>query len=167
MGLTLTVGNPSDALTEPFARLVARRLAEVYGPAVVLDSPEPVYLSGELGWSGWGLLQDRAARAVGASSVPHLLSMEAWLGGYIPAPTEPTSFTFKGHPTPLAVASLPALLHELELVGTALGWRTDEANLRVLTTHYDDDEMDIQTFAELLLAGRVAERRRQVLWVVK
>jgi hypothetical protein len=37
--------------------------------------------------------------------------------------------------------------------------------------HSDDEpgehEMDFQTFAELLLAARVAEGRRQVLWVVK
>jgi hypothetical protein len=44
--------------------------------------------------------------------------------------------------------------------------------LKQLAAKYQDDDlidsdMDIQTYAQLLLAARVAQRRRQVLWVVK
>jgi hypothetical protein len=61
---------------------------------------------------------------------------------------------------------------ELEAVGVALGLSTDAAALRELAADHADDEpeegdMDFQAYAELLLAAHVAERRRQVLWIVK
>jgi hypothetical protein len=98
--------------------------------------------------------------------------MEAWSGCYVPAETQPGSFEFDGEKTPLAVASLPALVSELESVGRALGLPTDDNGLKQLAAKYQDDDlvdsdMDIQTYAQLLLAAHVAQRRRQVLWVVK
>jgi hypothetical protein len=170
MGLSFTVGNPSDTFIEGYAQRVLARLAEAFGPAVVLDAPEPAYSSDELGWSGWRRLQERADAVIGADRVPHLLSMAAWNGCYVPAPTEPTEFAIEEQSAPLAVGSLPALVAELEAVGAALGLPTDDDGLRELAARYDDavdDDMDIQTYAALLQAAHVAERRRQVLWVVK
>src|SRR5262249_25124969 len=113
-----------------------------------------------------------AANAVGDDRVPHLLSMEAWNGCYVPVPTDPTAFRIRGNSAPLKVGSLPALVAELEAVGAALRLPTDEASLRALAAAHAADEpgeydTDFQTYAELLLAARVAERRRQVLWVIK
>jgi hypothetical protein len=172
MGLTFKVGNPNDAFTEPFAERVRSTLAHHYGPSVVLDSDEHPHHSQELGWSGWRLLQERAVKTLTAERVPHFLSMEAWCGCYVPAKTELGAFEFEGQPTPLAVASLPALIGELEAVGAALGLPTEDEGLRELAARYQDDDlieddMDIQTYAQLLLAARVAQRRQQVLWVVK
>ena len=107
MGLTFTVGNPVDALLEPFAERVKKTFAS-YFSGIVLDSDEDAYFSEELGWSGWGLLQAKAVETIGAARVPHLLPMEAWSGCYVPAEIEPGSFEFDGEKTPLAVASLSA-----------------------------------------------------------
>jgi hypothetical protein len=171
MGLTFSVGNPVDAFIEPFAERVKKTLASHYS-GIVLDSDEEAYFSEELGWSGWRLLQDKAIETLGADAVPHFLSMEAWSGCYVPAETQPGSFEFDGEKTPLAVASLPALVSELEGLGKALGLPTDDNGLRKLAVKYQDDDlidddMDIQTYAQLLLASHAAQRRRQVLWVVK
>ena len=172
MGLSFSVGNPTDTFTAGYAERVRARLAEAFGPSLVLDSPEEPYSSDEVGWGGWRRLQDAAATAVGAERVLHLLSMEAWNGCYVPVPTEPTEFTIPGQSAPLKVGALPALVAELEVVGAALGLPTDDEGLRELAAlHSDDDpadgEMDFQTYAELLLAAHVAQRRRQPLWVVK
>ena len=172
MGLTFSVGNPSAAFTQGYASRVRSRLAKAFGPAVVLDSAEEPYESDEVAWGGWARLQAAAADAVGADRLPHLLSMEAWNGCYVPVATEPTEFPIAGNSAPLKVASLLALFAELEAVGSALGLRTDDAGLRQLAVEHEDDEpddgeMDYQTYAELLRAALVAKHRRQVLWVVK
>jgi hypothetical protein len=172
MGLVFTVGKPSDAFVPGYAKRVQSRLSEEFGPGVVRDSPRKAYVSGEVWWSGWARLQEAAAAAVGADRVPHLLSMEAWNGCYVPVPAEPTEFAIPGQSAPLKVGSLAALVGELEAVGAALGLPTDDDALRELADEHAEDEpedgdMDFQTYAELLLAARVAVRRQQVLWVVK
>jgi hypothetical protein len=171
MALVFSVGNPSDIFIEPFADRVKQTLTAHFS-GIVLDSQEGPYQSLELGWSGWQLLQETAVETVGADRVPHFLSMEAWSGCYVPAATQPGAFEFEGENTPLAVASLPALVSELELVGGALGLPIDDLGLKRLAAKYDDDDladddMDIQTYAQLLLAAHVAQRRQQVLWIVK
>jgi hypothetical protein len=136
MGLTFSVGNPADAFLEPFADRVTKTLASHFGGVIVLDSDEEAYCSEELGWSGWRLLQEKAIQAVTADRVPHFLSMEAWSGCYVPAETQPGSFEIDGQETPLAVASLPALVSELEAVGKALHLPTDEKGLKQLAAKY-------------------------------
>jgi hypothetical protein len=172
MGLTFTVGNPHAVFIEPFAERVKNTLASHFSDAIVLDSDEEPYFSEELGWSGWKALQERAVQTVGAERIPHLLSMEAWSGCYVPANTEPGAFQFDNEKTPLAVGSLPALVRELEAVGGGLGLPTEDEELKCLGAKYQDDDlidldMDTQTYAQLLLAAREAQRRRQVLWIVK
>jgi hypothetical protein len=99
--------------------------------------------------------------------------MEAWFGCYIPVETLPGSLEFSGDAAPLAIASLPALVSELEALGTASELPVDEKGLRQLSEQCqnddedDDDSMAIQTYAELLLAAHLAMCRRQVLWIVK
>jgi hypothetical protein len=105
--------------------------------------------------------------------IAHFLSMEAWQGVYVPVETDIGVFTFDGHSTPLSVASLDHLLGELEAIGVALGVRTEGADLQSLFLGYCDDDdrcdddMDIQTYVQLLLSAREAKKRNQPLWVVK
>jgi hypothetical protein len=173
MGLAFTVGKPSDAFTPDYAKQVRSRLSNEYGRGVCLDSPEKPYVSDEVGWGGWARLQQAAVAAVGADRVPHLLSMEAWNGCYVPVSTQPTEFAILGQSAPLKVGSLAALVAELEAVGAALGLpAVDDHALRELADDHADDEpddgdMDFQTYAELLLAAHVAVQRRQILWIVK
>jgi hypothetical protein len=72
----------------------------------------------------------------------------------------------------MSVASLPALVRELELVGGVLGLPIDDRGLRQLARRYQDEDIEEddfanQTYVELLLAAHEATRRRQVLWVIK
>jgi hypothetical protein len=164
MGLSFTVGNPSVAFIEPFDARVRSLLLDRFGAAVDLDSGEE-YTSEELGWSGWEKLQRRATKAVGRKRVPYLLSMEAWCGCYVPAETDPGAFEVGDTPTPLKYGSLPRLVGELEAVGTALGLPTDDAGLRELADGYleddrEDEDMDIETYAHLLLAARSPDNVR-------
>jgi hypothetical protein len=172
MGLAFTVGNPSDVFEAPFADRVHSTLLGHFGDAVILDSDEAPFYSEEIGWSGWQSLQERAAEAVTAERVPHLLSLEAWCGCYVPADVQPGRIEFDGESTALAVGSLGRLLSELEAVGAALGLPTDDLGLRELAGRYQDDDlvdedMEIQTYAQLLRSAHAAQRRRPTLWVVK
>ena len=173
MGLKFTVGRPTDVFDEPFAELVGYVLEAECANNVDwgLDGVEPFH-SAELGWSGWNLLQERARVALTPEEVPNLLSMEAMHGAYLPGWPEAGAIVFDDYPMPLDVAPLEALIGELEKVGPALGLATDEAGLAAIATKYADDDlcdddMEIQTYAQLLLAARVAVTRRQPLWVVK
>jgi hypothetical protein len=67
---------------------------------------------------------------------------------------------------------LDRLVDELEAVAAALGLPVDSAGLQELVRRYKDDDlvdddMDIQTYAQLLLATQEAKKRKQELWVVK
>lgn len=175
MGLTFSVGHPREVFVAEFAERVQSTLESNFGDCVDWSSTQPHYYSNELGWSGWQMLQQRALELLGHDEVPHFLSMEAWCGCFIPGPAPIGSFKFENAPTPLDVASLDALQNELVAIGNALGLPTDDIGLTELAEKYDDDddddlcddEMDIQTYIQLLLAVHVAVRRHQVLWVVK
>jgi hypothetical protein len=172
MGLVFTVSAPSTVFTSPFCKIVADSLRSQYGIAMDLSS-ESDYQSAELGWSGWRLLQERAISECGADAIPHLLSMEAWCGAYLPVPTGIGAFEFPGETTKLDVACLDNLIAELELIGRKLRLPLDDDQLAVLFRNYTDDDnlvdqdMDVQTFTQLLPCARVARNRNQPLWIVK
>jgi hypothetical protein len=173
MGLYFTAGNPADVFVEAFGETVRRTLESHFGGQFVFDSSDPPYTSEEVGWSGWRQLQDRARGLIPEEKIAHFLSMEAWQGVYVPVETDIGVFTFDGHSTPLSVASLDHLLGELEAIGVALGLPTDGADMQSLFLGYRDDDdrcdddMDIQTYVQLLLSAREAKKRNQPLWVVK
>ncbi len=172
MGLVFSVANPDDVFVESYARKVRVALEKLFKKQVVLDSQDEPYYSTELGWSGWGLLQERSCDLLGEDALPAFLSMEAWNGCYVPCETKPRAVTIEGQDTPLSIASLAALTVELEAIGKALKLATDNEGLAELAEKYNDDDfieddMDVQTFVHLLLAAREAEDRRQALWIVK
>lgn len=170
MGLTLSVGNPDSAFKRQFAARVKSALSEDYPGQIRLDAEDAPYYSEELPWSGWAALQDRALQVMTEAELPHLLSMEAWQGCFLPVEVEPELIEFEGEGSSLDVASLPRLIEELELVGSALGLATDDASLCEMSRpadHDDENSWHVLTFAELLRAARIAASRRQALWVVK
>lgn len=173
MGLVFTVGRPADVFDEPFAEVVQHVLKAECEDDITFDEAgvEP-FNSAELGWSGWNLLQERARLALSPEEVPNLLSMDAIHGAYLPGWVEAGAILFDANPMPLDVASLESLVDELEKLGPALGLATDADGLAKIAKRYQDDDscdddMEIQTFAQLLLTAREAARRRQPLWVVK
>jgi hypothetical protein len=70
-------------------------------------------------------------------------------------------------------ASLPALVRELEQLAAARSLPTDSMGLYELWERYYQDEytaeedIDIQTYTQLMLAAQVAVERALPLWVVK
>ena len=173
MGLVLTVGRPASVFDDPFAELVDYVLTAECEEYLAPEGgdPEPFHTP-ELGWSGWNLLQERARMALAPEEVPNLLSMDAWHGAYLPGWAEAGAILFDDYPTPLDVAPLEGLIGELERVGPALGWATDDVGLAALVARYEDDDrcdddMEVQLYAHLLIAARQARERRQPLWVVK
>lgn len=181
MGLTFTVGRPSDVFLPPLDAIVERTFLEHFGPDVLARAAELLpYFADEVAWSGWCALQQRALTLRDASALPNLLAMEAWQGVYLPWPTSAGSFSFEGIPTPLEVAELDGLVAELEDLGPALNLSTDDPSLRDQARNLmpeeegeeDEDEADeanlaVPTYLQLLLAAHEAQRRRQPLWVVK
>ena len=173
MGLAFTVGNPTDVFIEPHGNAIKASLLAEFGGSMVLDSPDEPWYTGELGWSGWAGLQERALEFLPPEKIEHLLSMEAWKGVYLPIETSPLSLQIPGHKTPLNVGGLHHLIAELILIGRALQLPTDNQGLQSLAERYADDgdmideDMEIQTYAQLLLAAYRAQSRNQPLWIVK
>lgn len=173
MGLTLTVGNPSDAFLEPFGDIVRRTLESHFGEQFVTNSNCEPFLSEELAWSGWRILQERAESVLPKDKIAHFLSMDAWQGVYVPCETEIGAFSFEGDSPPLDIASLDRLLDELHSIGCSLGLPTDQSGIQDLPRRciedddLSDDDTGIQTYCELFLAAREANRRNQPLWIVK
>jgi len=174
VGLTFQVGAADQVLLEPTASKVARRLGELYPGSGAEHAESDLWYSTELAWSGWEALQDRVKAALGPKAAPHFDSMEAWFGAYLPTTQalKPRAVELDGGGTPLSVASLPALVQELQRFGAAAGLPIDAPGLQALAAKYDDDDlcdedMDVQTYAQLLQGALVASERRQPLWIIK
>jgi hypothetical protein len=172
MGLTIQVGAADQVLEEDFAKVLVAVLAASFPGAGAEPREEDTWYSPELGWSGWGALQERVERVLGAGAAPHFLSMEAWFGAYLPVATEPGVLQVGDDETPFSIAALSALTEELERFGRAANLPTDREGLTRLADKYEDDDlcdddMDLQTYAQVLLGALVARERRQPLWIIK
>ena len=172
MALVFSVSAPHTAFTEPFATQVADTLRSQFGGDINFSNDSERH-SDELGWSGWRTLQERGAEACGADRLPHFLSMEAWHGCYLPVATGVGSFEFPDDSPNLDVGALDNLIAELELIGQSLALPNDNSALAELFRKYLDDDdlidedMDVQTFTQLLPLARFAREQRLPLWVVK
>ena len=173
MALVFTVGSPKDVFNDDFANRVSNTFQSHFGNAFEGQKTTGPYYSDELGWSGWNSLQKRAIAVLGESAVEHFNSMDAWQGVYVPTNTEIGAFTFDDVKSPLNVAALGELINELEAFGKAESLPIDDKGLQEFAQKYLDDDdlidqdMDLQTYAQLLLAAHEAKRRKQPLWVVK
>jgi hypothetical protein len=89
MGLSFQVGSATQVILEPAASQFAERLASRYPGSHAGSDTREEWCSDELPWSGWQRLQERVSSTLGKDQAPHLLSMEAWFGGYLPMELEP------------------------------------------------------------------------------
>jgi hypothetical protein len=172
MGLTFQVGASDQVILEPAASALARHLRERYPDCGAGPSEREPWYSTELGWSGWESLQVRVQAVLGEGSAPHFCSMEAWFGAYLPTEIEPDVINAEESDTPLSVASLPCLVDELKRFASVAGLPADLLGLQTLAAKYDDDDlcdedMDLQTYAQLLQGAMIAIERNQPLWIVK
>jgi hypothetical protein len=175
LALVLRVGTTADVFAEPFATTLAMALEHHFGPGMHLRglSEDEGWHSTELGWSWWRLLQERAAALLGPDATPHLTSMPAWRGVFLPKPVEIGEISgIPGDDGAICIASLASLLRELADVATALGVAFGEDAGRKMAAKYEnpdlcDDDPELQTFAQLAIGGHVAAERGQPLWVIK
>jgi len=171
--LTFQVGNAAHVFIEPYGLNLDRALRENFPGQISVFPEEEAAYSRELGWSGWEGLQEAAVVALGNAALPQLLSMPAWKGVYLPVDVAPCSLSdIPGEDSPLAVGALDGLVVELENFGKIAGLPTDDVGLELLAEKYDDDDlcdddMETQTYAQLLLVGHLAQRGRYPLWIVK
>jgi hypothetical protein len=174
MGLCFTVGITDNAFEQPFSLEVKQELKKQLGYSEPLESPfgDDGFGSEEVAWSGWNKLQERASSILGEERVPHLLSIDAWQGVYLPVLIDPTVINIMNDSTPLQCASLPLLSIELEEFAKALSLPIQEEELQELWDKYmdeeeEDEDMDIQTYIQLMLSTKVAISYNLPLWVVK
>lgn len=175
MALVLRVGTTADVFTEPFATTLATALEHHFGPGMHLQgqSEDEGWHSTELGWSWWQMLQDRAAVLLGPEATPHLSSMPAWRGVFLPKTVEIGELSgIPGDEAAICIASLTSLMRELGAVATAIGVLFTVQACEALAAKYDnddlcDDDPELQTLAQLGIGAHVATERGQPLWVIK
>lgn len=172
MGLTFWVGG-TNWFSSPLNENLERALHERFGLSVSNEGGTESTQYGEVGWSGWSALQELASDTLGAANVPHLCSMEAWFGVYLPFPVEPVTLLIPSFGPPLDCASLPALYEELRLLASERFLPVEAAVLSDLWHHYKKSDEDghadktVQTYVQLMLAVQEATVRSLPLWVVK
>jgi hypothetical protein len=170
VSLTFIVGTAADVFAGELASRVGQALEERF-PGADAAGEEP-YRSEPVTAAGWPQLQKRAAAALGREAVPQLTSIEAYQAVYI---TEDTDVQHVAIPTaadPLQIGSVPRLLAELHRFAAGASLPTGDLELMQLAVKYlEDDEsyeqdLDVQTYIQLMLSARQATARRQSLWVV-
>lgn len=174
MGLAFSIGTAASIFSEPFAARIQDVVKKVLGYSIPLETPfeDDAYWSEELGWSGWDQLQERAILSLGEENIPQLLAMEAWQGVYLPVDMKPIEISIIEEEEPLQCGSLPLLVKELEQFAEKEGLPIDKEGLeefweKYLDDDFVDEDMDIQTYLQLMLTAQIALAHNLPLWIVK
>ena len=175
MALVLRVGTTADVFTEPFAANLAAALEHHFGGGMSLrgQSADEGWNSIELGWSWWRLLQERVAVLLGSEAAPHFRSVPAWRGVFLPKDVEIGELSgVEGDEGAICIASLPALVGELDAVSRAMETPSTIDGCEKMAAKYDaddlcDDDPEVQTLLQLVIGAHLAAQRNQPLWVIK
>jgi hypothetical protein len=175
VALVLRVGTTADVFTEPFAANLAAALEHHFGEGMSLrgQSEDEGWNSIELGSSWWRQLQERVGSLLGTEATPHFSSVPAWRGVFLPKDVEIGKLSeVPGDEAPICIASLPALMRELEAASTAMGVPFTIPECESMAAKYDDDELcdddpELQALLQLVIGAHRAVQRNQPLWVIK
>lgn len=132
----------------------------VNGEAYRSDGVEPI---------GWSRLQTRVAQTIPAA--PHLTSIDAYQSVYLPADLAVQHLLIPNAADPLEIGSLPHLLEELRQFAVAAGLPTDDVEMMQMSAQYLEDDalfdqdLDVQTYLQLMLAVKQSVARGQPLWI--
>jgi len=157
---------------------VVGRAADVFGPALA-DAVESVlrgrfpalslrdgdaYESEPVEFAGW---RDLARRA------PLLAGIDPYQAVFVPVDVAAVeALPIPNAADPLQVASLGQLLDALRTFAAEAALPTDDVELMELAARYleDDflisDDLDVQTYVQLMLSAKQAAATRRALWVV-
>ena len=168
--LTFVAGSTADVFGGDFAENVEAELRTRFGfTATKHDEP---YRSEPVNATGWRELQKLAVSMLGNDAAKNLTKVDAYQAVYIPADTQPQQVPIANAADPLQVASLPALIRELNDFASRASLPTDDLELMSLAAQYLEDdesyekELDVQTYVQLMLTAKQAMVRGQALWVV-
>lgn len=169
MSLTFVVGSAALVFGGALAPAVDAELRKRF--AFPADDGEE-YRSEPVEGNGWILLQHRAAEALGGPAVPHLVSLEAYQSVYLPGVDVIDAVAIPQAADPLQIGGVEALLAELRALAERTSLPTDDVQLMQLAAHYlesdelFDQDLDVQTYVQLMLSVKQAAARKQPLWVV-
>ena len=162
MSLTFVVGRAADVFGPALAEAVDAALRGRF-PALSLHDGEP-YRSEPVEFSGW---RDLARRT------PALAGIDPYQAVFVPVGVAATeTIAIPNAADPLQVASLDGLLESLGAFAEATALPTDDVELMELAAKYleDDllisDDLDVQTYVQLMLSAKQAAATRRPLWVV-
>jgi len=162
VALTFVAGSAHDVLGADLARAVEGVLQERF--ALRDGGPGDAYQSDEVDPRGWAALQKR---------VPGLAGIDAYQAVFVSAPVKGIEeVAVPNVADPFHVASLAALVENLQKFAAQASLPTDEVELMQLAARYLEDDslqeadLDIQTYVQLMLSARQAVARSQALWIV-
>ncbi len=160
MPLTFVVGRAADVFGPALADAVDAALRARF-PSLSLGGGEP-YHSDPVEFSGWRELAGRAP-----------LLVEPYQAVFVPAEVAGVeTLPVVNAADPLQVASLDGLLESLRAFAGENALPTDDVELMGLAAKYleDDllisDDLDVQTYVQLMLSAKQAAATRRALWVV-
>jgi len=159
MALTFVVGMAADVFGPGLGRVI-----EAAVPTVPGDEP---YRSEPVDAAGWRALQGAVLRALDAA--PQLTTVDAYQAVYVPGVRGVEHVAVASVADPLQVGSLDALLTELHAFAVSASLPVDEVELMGLFAELlesDEINLELETYAQLMLSAKQARARGQALWVV-
>ncbi|HKS22266.1 MAG TPA: hypothetical protein VJZ76_05680 [Thermoanaerobaculia bacterium] len=160
MSLTFVVGRAGDVFGPALADAVDAALRGRF-PSLTLRDGDP-YHSEPVEFAGW---RDLARRAP--------LLVEPYQAVFVPVDVAAVeTLVIPNAADPLQVASLSQLLAALHAFAESAALPTDDVELMTLAAKYleDDllisDDLDVQTYVQLMLSAKQAAATGRALWVV-
>ena len=170
MSLSFVAGSAADVFPPDFARSVDAELRKRHPE--LGDGNQEAWQSDVVEPAGWQQLQQLATSMLGAGRPSQLAGVEAYQMVWVPAVfANVEHIAIPNAADPLQVGSLPALVEELRLFAAAASLPTDDVELMELAAHYLEDDLsfdqdlEIQTYVQLMLAAKQASARGQALWI--
>ena len=158
-------GSARDAFDGELAHAIDAELRRRF-PSVAHGGER--YESEPLPPAGWRALQTRVLRTLDVA--PQLTAIDAYQAVYVPAAEGVEHLTIANLADPLQVGSLTTLLDELHRLAAAASLPTDDVELMQLAAHYletdADEDLDVQTYVQLMLTAKQAAAHNQALWIV-
>jgi len=162
VSLTFIVGRAADVFGPVLADAVDSVLRGRF-PALSLRDGDP-YRSEPVEFAGWRDLARRASALAG---------IDPYQAVFVPADVAAVeTLPIPNAADPLQVASLDRLLESLRSFAAAAALPTDDVELMELAAKYleDDllisDDLDVQTYVQLMLSAKQAAATGRALWVV-
>jgi hypothetical protein len=161
VAFTFVVGAARDVFPPELAQAVEEKLRSRF--ALPAGADEEAYRSDHVEPAGWLALQKRLAAIAG---------VDAYQAVFVPAPVKRLEeIVVQNLADPLHVAGLEALLKGLHDFAAKASLPTDDVKLMALAARYLEDDslvdqdLDVQTYVQLMLSAKQAAARKQPLWI--